>query len=216
MKRIFFLFIAIFFAITLLSIPSFAYAEDNVKYEINSNYTSVFSDCDLNSDIIATLKLHDKVELEQEGSFAKVYTDSNFNFYRIIAPSKSTGFVLCDLVSICNETITYIPNFNAKTNKDCKVFEKTDSGFVETQRALQKNTEIFLYEGFDKNQEYCAICYVCENQVLYDYLKTEDINPKGINPLIIICLTLILALVSLLTLLLFMKRRKIKLKKVGI
>lgn len=204
-----------FFAISFFATPAKVFAQDTPKYKINANYASVFSDCDLNSEIVATLKLDDKIELELDSNVAKEYDGGSFKFYKIVAPEQCIGFVLCELVCLETDTISNIPTFNAKTNKECFVFEKTETSFIQKEISLAKNTEIFLYEGFDKDSEFTAICYIHNNEVHYDYLKTDDINPNGINPLIIICLTLILALISLLTALFFMKRRKIKLKKVG-
>ena len=67
--------------------------------------------------------------------------------------------------------------------------------------------------GHREKKEYNAIAFVHENEVLYGYLKTDTISPDGINPAIITCIVIIIALLGIIFAWLFMKNKKVKLKK---
>ncbi|MBQ8792276.1 MAG: hypothetical protein IJZ62_01505 [Clostridia bacterium] len=208
------LLIALLLCFQPLLISGSVFAQDLPKYEICANSANVYQEASLTANVICTLKNKTKITLEFDTTSPKVYENEGFSFYKVIDTS-SQGFVLCDFVGICDNTIESIPNFNAKTNCECTVYSKVGENFEKTQIVLAKNTRIFLYEGY-KEKTNVAISFLYNNEVMYGYLPAEQINPDGINPIIITCIVLIIALISIIFALVFMKRKKIKLKKVGI
>ncbi len=195
-------------------------SEVSCEYIVSANSAALFSQPDLTSEKLATLSHKDEVLLEVSGGKIAVYSGtSGYNFYKLQKQySNSEGtlvdaYILCDLVTPKTEIIVSIPNFNAQTNANCEVYLKESAEYVESGTTLEKGTRIFLYEGYDSSNEYTAISYVLDGNVLYGYLKTENISPDGLNPLIIVCLTIILALLGIIFAWLFIKRRKVKLKQ---
>lgn len=213
MKKLFLIF-AIFAAFIGICMPTLSTnAESLPTYEVCANYANLYESPSLESTVLAVLKNKTQITPEFDGNTPKAYTSENFVFFKVAADGK-TGFVLSDFVALEKDAIESIPNFNAKTSNRATVFEKAENGFVESNIILEKNTEIFLYEGFD-NKSYNSVAFVYNNEIRYGYLHADDISPDGINPIIITCIALIVALVSIIFALVFMKRKKVKLKKVG-
>lgn len=143
----------------------------------------------------------------------------NYKFFKIdlkengIESEHEFGYIIADLLTEKQEEIMAIPNFNAKTNKDCHVFSQKNDKFEESETTLSRGQEIFLYEGFDAKKDFNAISYVLDGKVFYGFLKTDDISPNGINPVIITCTILIVAVLSIIFAWLFMKGKHVRLKK---
>lgn len=202
---------------------SVAFAEESEvsgEYVVTANSAVLFSQPDLTSEKLATLSHKDEILLEVSGGEVAVYSGTyGYNFYKLQEQySNSQGelvdaFILCDLVTPKTEIVVSIPNFNAQTNAKCEIYLKENTEYVASGTTLDKGTRIFLYEGYDSSNEYTAISYVLDGDVLYGYLKTENIAPDGINPVIITCLIVILALLGIIFAWLFMTRKKVKLKK---
>lgn len=209
MKKIF-VFAFIFFVIASNFGGSVAYAENaSATYLICANAANVYQTNDLTSTILYTLSHKDKIEIELDGTEAKNYTYDNYFFYKITTPTKE-GYILADFVVKTAETLQEIPNFNAKTNGQCTVYNEVEGEYVETSISLEKGHKLFLYEGYKSKAPYTAISFVFENQVLYGYVKTDSVAPYGINPAIITCAGLILAILGIMFTFLFIKGRKKK------
>lgn len=212
MKKIFLvsLFILIF-CITFF-IPEQTYAQsDQSIYVLTANYASIFESADFSSAKIGQIKHNEEVFVETENNIPKEFLNENFVFYKI-SYNQLNGYVLADLLTPKNNVITSIPSFNAQTNSSCKVYFKQDNQMVESNITLNKGERIFLYEGFNGKEEYNAISFLYENEVLYGYVKSENIAPDGINPVIITCIIIIMALLGIIFAWLFMKNKKVKLK----
>ncbi len=206
-----FLFVLMFGA-TLIA-PNFVYAQENQSvYVVTANYASVFKNADITSNKLGQVNHNEEVYIEMENDLPKEYMSDDFVFYKITY-NQLDGYVLADLLTPKNNVITAIPSFNAQTNSACKVYFKQDNEMVESDISLDKGERIFLYEGFNGKEEYNAISFVYENQVLYGYLKSENIAPDGINPIIITCIIIIIALLGIIFAWLFMKNKKVKIKK---
>lgn len=206
MKKLFALFLICFCLFPFCGI-NFASATEKT-FVVNANSVNVFESPSFSSDIVCSLSYKTAVSLEMESSSPKVYQNEGFEFFKLIGNVE--GYVLSDLISQEGETITSIPNYNAKLNSSCKVFELVDSDYVETEITLERNTQIFLYQGYDKKLDYTAIAFERENKVIYAYVQTKFISPNGINPLLITCVTLILAVLGIIFAWIFMKKSKIK------
>jgi len=206
----FILILSIFLSV-VVGIPAINFCEaenSNNIYIVTANSAVVFSEPDISSEKIEILKHKTEVIVEYENNEAKIYTTENLNFYKT-----ETGYIICDLLTPNANYIVSIPNFNAKTNSLCKVFFNENNELIESNIELQKGEQLFLYEGFDKKKDFTAVSFLKNGQVVYGYLKTSSISPNGINPLIISCIFLILAVLGIVFALVFMKKKKVKLKK---
>lgn len=193
--------------------------EEASCFVVSANLAVVFAAPDFSSEKIATLKHKDEIVVLMDGTTPVTVDGKGYQFFQIslseneIESAQEFGFVLSDLLTKKQEEIVAIPNFNAKTNKDCQVFAEEHGEFSPTNDTLARGQEIFLYEGFDAKKDYNAIAYVLDGKVLYGFLKTDDISPNGINPLIITCIILIVAVLSIIFAWLFMKSKHVRLKK---
>ena len=193
------------------------YAQEDLVFFVNSNSASIYQTYDLSSEKIDMLLHKDKVIVEANDSGAIEYiSGDDFVFFKILAyndletKTEGYGFVLADLLSKAVNQIETIPNFNAKTIDNAKVYFKTDTNFEESDITLNKGTRIYLYEGYKRKNEYCAVSFEFENQILYGYVKTYQIKPDGINPLLITCTTLIIAVLTISLSLILIKKKKTK------
>ncbi len=211
MKRI-----LLIFSILICFLPCFQLnfanaSATNADYVVVANSATLFESADFSSQKVATLSHKDFLKIELNGQEPVEYGEE-FVFYKAQFENIE-GFVLADLVTPQTQTIVSIPNFNAKTNSKCNVFLKNDKYFIESETILEKHEQIFLYEGYDVDKEYTAITYVKDNEVLYGYLKTENIAPNGINPIIITCICIVIAVIGIVFAWVFMKNKKVKIKK---
>lgn len=193
--------------------------EQPLRFVVSANSAVVFAAPDFSSEKIATLKHKDEIVVLADGG-APVTEDWNgFQFLKIslqenaIEWAQEFGYVFADLVTAKKDEIVAIPNFNAKTNKECQVFSEENGAFSPTSDTLARGQAIFLYEGFNAKKDFNAIAYVLDGKVLYGFLKTDDISPNGINPVIITCIILIVAVLSIIFAWLFMKNKHVSLKK---
>lgn len=178
------------------------------EFVVVSNTATIFEAADLSSERLITLSHKDVVLIETEQDKPIEY-NNEFLFFKAQFGTYS-GYIVADLVVPKNNVIESVPNFNAKTNSTCKVYEKKDAEFVESKIDLQRHHKIFLYEGFDKKKEFTAICFLHNNQIYYGYLETDKISPNGINPTIITCICIIIAVVGIVFAWVFMKNKKSK------
>ncbi len=193
---------------------------DFETYVVTANSAVVFSRSDFASEKIATLKHKKELFVLTNSGTPVTEFWGNFKFFKISLLDNEIendnfdfGYVFADLLTKKQDEIVAIPNFNAKTNKECHVFFQENGTFVESKTLLLRGQGIFLYEGFDAKKDFNAISYVFDGKVLYGFLKTEDINPNGINPVLITCIILIVAVLSIIFTWLFMKTKHVHLKK---
>ena len=193
--------------------------EETTTFVVSANSAVVFAGADFSSEKIATLKHKDEVFVLTDTGAPVTEFWKEFKFFKIdlkengIESAHEFGYVLAELLTEKQEEIVAIPNFNAKTNKECHVFSQENNKFVESETTLARGQEIFLYEGFNAKKDFTAVCYVIEGKVLFGFLKTDDISPNGINPVLITCIILIVAVLSIIFAWLFMKGKHVRLKK---
>ena len=216
MKKLFALFIFVFAVLSVIVPTTSAYAFSDQQYCIVANKATLFELPDLASQKLASIPLNTKVEIAFDGTTEKIYTDGNYNFYKVLQYNNLDGYVLADLVAKQKHTVQTIPNFNAKTNSECSVYFSSDQTFELSEITLQKKHELFLYEGFDKKKDFIAVCFVWENDVIYGFVERQYISPNGVNPIIITCITLVIALLGIIFAWLFMKNKKSKKSKINI
>lgn len=213
MKKIM-LILSIFLCFLSLTTTRITYAEDeSSKYVVVANSAVIYQSPDFSSEKLSTLKHNQSIEILFENNSPKTFFSDNYSFFKVIKYDEIEGYVLADLVVPENDVITSIPNFNAKLNNSCKVYFNENSVISESEITLNKNHQIFLYEGFNEKEKYTAVAFVYDNQVLYGYIETKWIDPDGINPLIITCIIVILAILGIVFAWVFIKNKKVKLKK---
>lgn len=152
------------------------------------------------------LKHNDMVELLQGGQESEKFLFVSFGQWQ--------GYVFkFYLTSNLDEQVVY-PVFNAKVVKDgAEVFDLQQNP---TGKKLAKGTELYLYEGYNKNTEngLTAVCFVDEGGGLfYGYLNTKDLEPYGINAWVITGIVVAASCITIILLLVFMKKRKASKKK---
>ncbi|MBE7075985.1 MAG: hypothetical protein E7375_02845 [Clostridiales bacterium] len=205
---------ALLFILMFIFIPNVAYADsEGSTYIVTANYAYIYQSFNQSSEKLKKVENKTEINIEFENGGPKQYTDGIDIFYKVLQYDEIDGFIYAELVTPKTKAIVSIPNFNAETNKDSIVYQKLDNEIVETSITLKKNERIFLYEGFKNKSDYTAIAYLYENEVYYGYLKTKDISPDGINPIIITCITLIIAVLGIVFAWVFMKKKKQKIKK---
>lgn len=209
--------ILLIFLVCFMFLPTNVAVAETVSptFVISANSAYAYVEADITSSKIKAFSNKDKVSLQLEEGAPKEHGES-FVFYRLLSPVESDGtqyyYILAEFVTQESETILSIPNYNAKTNAEAVVYFKQEDEFVESEITLKKNQEIFLYEGFNQKSKYSAIAFMHEGKVEYGYILTSAVAPNGINPLIIIAVTIILALVGIALAWVFIKRKKVKLK----
>ncbi len=222
MKKIFAIF-AVFFAFFATFLPnSMVLAEEEAStYVVTANSAVIYAQPNFTSEKLGILAHNDEVNLEMSDGAPVEYLSSpnadeiqanEYIFFKL-AEMDVNGYIFSDLLTPKNSIITAIPSFNGQTNDSCNVFFAEDLEMIDSGITLTQGERIFLYEGFDKNLEYTAIAFVHENEVLYGFIETNFVSPDGINPIIITCIVIILAVLGIIFAWLFMKRKKIKLKK---
>lgn len=202
---------------TNFDVVSFDETIQTKNYIVTANKANLYQEANFSSTILTTLNHKTIIKVIFENNNPKQTTKDNFVFYNVKF-EEFEGFMFADLITAEQNFLTAIPNFNAQTNSDAKVYFLQDNEIRESNITLKTGERIFLYEGFDNKKEYNAIAFVVTNQdgtrdVMYGYLKSRDISPDGINPLLITCVVLILALLGIIFAWMFMKNKKIKFRK---
>ena len=220
MKKLFAIFLLMFAVLSVVMPISSTYALSDQQYCIVANKAVLYELPSFSSTKLATISLNTKVDIQFDGDSEKIYSDGTYSFYKVLqydnGEAKLDGYVLADLIVKQKHTVKTIPNFNAKTNAPCIVYYANGEEFEESEISLQKKHKLFLYEGFDKNKTFIAVCFVYENDVIYGFLQKDYISPNGVNPIIITCITLVIALLGIIFAWLFMKNKKSKKAKINI
>lgn len=183
----------------------------NSEFVVVANSATIFSEPDFSSTKLKNLTHKDVISVELQETTPVEY-GNEFVFFKVNFDDIE-GYVLSDLLVPKNKTISSIPNFNAQTNSSCSVYVKNDTEFVKIETILEKGERIFLYEGYSNERDYIAIAYVKNNEIMYGYLQKDVISPDGINPIIITCISLIIAVIGIVFAWVFIKNKKVKLKK---
>ena len=208
------LFLSIFLCFFPFLSTNFTQAESsNGIYVVVSNSAVVYEEPNLSSEKLKTLKHNQEISLLLFEDSPQTFLSYNYTFFKVLGYEDIDGYILADLVVPKTEMLTAIPNFSAKLNRACKVYFLEDTVLTESEITLNKNQQIFLYEGFKNKEEFNAVAFVYDNQVLYGYIETKWISPNGVNPLIITCITVIIAALGIVFAWVFIKTKKVKIKK---
>lgn len=209
MKKIF-AFVAIFLCFMPFLRVNTTFAEtDTATFVVTANSANVYESSSLASNVLYALSHKDEVQIEIESDIPKTYEIDGYVFYKVIKNAEE-GFILSDFVVKKTSFLQQIPNFNAKTNDKCTVYSLQDGNYTQTDITLKNKQKIYLYEGYKSKKEYTAICFVYNNEVMYGYIKTEFVNPNGINPIIITVICLVVAILGIAFTFVFIRGKKKK------
>ncbi len=165
---------------------------------VSSDFSEKVKDVDGNN---IYLKHGDVVNiLDLVGDFALIQTEK----------FKDEAYVYKYYLTQNDSQIVY-PVFNGQLRKNATLY---DVELNSTEIILQKNTRVFIYEGFNNKKEYTAIQVILKDGTLYmGYVKTESVNPDGVSGLLIAGISIIAAGVTIILSLVFIKKTKDKRKK---
>ncbi len=168
--------------------------------QVIASQCEVYSQPDFSaSKLEAKYKLGDKVEVVAvDGEFAKINLGDAEGFvYKYYLSQKSS--------------LDVYPIFNATIRKATKIYDINDQA---TEHIAKKDSRVYLYDGFNDKREFTAVQLVLEDGSLYvGKVKTEDINPDGVSALLIVGITIILAVVTIILSLVFIRKNKKKKNK---
>ncbi len=149
------------------------------------------------------LKHGEKYELLNQESEEFVYIKYN---------EEINGYVYSHYVTTNVLEQDVYPVFNASVvAQETQVFD-LDENPIDGLKLLN-GKEVYLYEGFHKKEPMTPICFVGEDgRLVYGLVKTTDISPYGVNAGVITGLVVAASCVTIILLLVFMKKSK-KIKK---
>ena len=98
------------------------------------------------------------------------------------------------------------PVFNASLRKDATIYDLDKNP---TEYTVKRGSRVYLYNGFKDKEKYTAVQVVLEDGSLYNgYILTSCIKPDGISPLLIVGISIIIASVTIILSLIFIKKKR--------
>ncbi len=121
---------------------------------------------------------------------------------------RTEGFVYKYYLTQNTSQIVY-PVFNASVLHDDAVLYDVD--YVDTTHRLQKGDRVLVYKSFNEKETYTAVQAVLDDGSLYNgYMLTKDVSPDGISGVLIAGITIIIALVTIVLSIVYIKKKKKK------
>lgn len=127
------------------------------------------------------------------------------------------------LVQTADEKIGYVYKYYIAQEDGFEVYPSFN-GYVRTDNAVIYNLEfeptsyrassgqgVYLYQGFNSEEDFTAVQIVLEDGQLYNgYILTADLEPNGISASLIVGIAIIVAVATIILSLVFIKRKKKK------
>ncbi len=173
---------------------------NNQTFCVVGSSCPVFAEPSYSSSQIATLEYGNELEL--------IESETTNGFYHIrfsLDDSSLDGFAPADLVGLKQEGQQTILSYNATLQTKTDVLSPTDDSTICT---LPKGTRVFLYEGYHKENDFLAIKFNFEGKVMIGRVKTEVVQPDGVNPALIVSIMAIVAVVTIIIILFGIKLKK--------
>lgn len=199
MKKICLCLLILLFA--LLSIPAESYVSfADIQYiTINAAYCYLYKSPSYEQHYDFKINSGEKVQLlETSDDFYKViyiYEEQDF-----------TGYIPTELASVFVQDQTELPVYNGRIIKKTEVYQL--DGTLYEGIELAPDTQIYIYEGFDADNEFTKIKFCYENQIYIGQVKTINLSPNGVNKAVIIAYSIIAAIVGVILILLGFKTGK--------
>lgn len=145
----------------------------------------------------------------KHGQRLKVLEEEQEGFIKVEFALEETyqGFVYARYVTYNTLSQEVYPVFNAsiiEDNVEVYDLDKLPTGIV-----LNRGKELYLYEGYAKKADFTAVCFVGEDgSLFYGKIKTKQLAPYGINAGVITGIVVAVSCVTIILLLVFMKKTK--------
>ena len=144
--------------------------------------------------------------------------DATGNFYEITHDG-GTGWVLANYVWQIDDSlgkITNFPDFNASVKYDTFAYNLDSGNYEITTIAISKDSRVKILSGYDNKKDYTEVQVVTEGNLRVYYLLTEAIAPDGVNPMVIVAISLVATAIGIVFIVMGVrftkKRRKESLK----
>ncbi len=190
-------------AFLLLFCPVGVSYEKNTSLSVVTNYayvyelpsfTSTKKDLEIKKNEVVVLL----DETEQNGFYFVNYHSGEQNY---------EGYVYKECLAKLEQEQELVLTYNAKTSMKTKVFSLSDNSEIAT---IEEGTELDLYEGFNRKNEFTKAKFSHNGQIIFGYIKTADISPYGVSSALIIALTAIFACVGVIFILLGINKKKLR------
>lgn len=180
-------------------------AETTPQVTVVSNTCYVYEDASFDSPIYDG----DEKVTFTHGEKLDVLSDENGDFIKIkfsIGEQTQSGYVYRYYVTYSTLSQEQYPVFNAKVIHDEAIIYKSDK--TPSGHTAKAGQGIYLYKGYSSG-EWNAVEIVLEDGSLYyGYMKTADISTNGISAGLITGIMLIATCLTIIFLLVFMKKKK--------
>lgn len=184
------------------------------KTEIPENVTitletGIFTQASLNSPMLNQQNNMVKLSVGTKLDVDTTFVDVNGLFYKVSIFEIITGATDGDfgyvLIAHTIDSATKSPqkklDANAKIKNDnSKIYTKdpTTSIFNETEITLNKNTEVRILDGYNKNKEYTYISFLnSDKEIVSYYIKTIDLLVVGVNYSLIVGISILIACITI-------------------
>lgn len=180
------------------------YTTRNIK--IFSMPTTVEDKNNINS-VLSTIQAGTLITTETSSTLV----NTNGDLFYITKVENDYGFIRSNFLQSTKGTVQLTNDCNAKVKRDTTLFENADgTGEILT---LKKSARITLLDDPAPNKTYLKAEYQDSNGVIYTgYVYTEDIKKDGLSTLQILGLVLIVANITVLSLIIIIKKRSAKWK----
>lgn len=190
-------------AIMLLFCPMSVSYEVNTTLSVVTNYAYIYELPSFSSNKKdVKIEKNETVTLldanEKNGFYFVSYTGDEQNF---------EGYVYKECLAVLEDEQELVLTYNAKTSMRTTVFSLSDNSEIVT---IDEGTELDLYEGFNRKNEWTKVKFSYNGQIIFGNIKTEDISPYGVSPVLIIALTAIFACVGVIFMLLGINKKKLR------
>lgn len=136
--------------------------------------------------------------LEEVNNFCKIEF--------IVENEKYEGYVYSYYLTFNKVDKEIRPVFNGKTTKETPIYDLNKNL---TEFKASKGQGVYIYQGYSSKEEFVAVGVVLEDgSVYYGLMKTADVAPNGINGGLITGIVVIASCLTIIFLLLFMKKKK--------
>lgn len=193
--KIFLPVLAVFFSFSGLSVNDVGYIISSIAY--------IYSQPSFSSEKInvdgqpVTLSHGQEVSIgEETGDF--VYISVTYEQNEI------NGYVYKYYLTTSSPQTVY-PVFNGSIRRDTNIYDLNYQPAYE----LKNGKEVYIYSGYESDEGFTAVQVVLDDGSLYSgFVKTEDLEPYGISPLLIVGISIISACVTVILSLVFIKKSK--------
>lgn len=186
----------------------------NTALSVITDYAYVYSAPNFSSSRVQT---NENVDLKLEhGDSVIVYSEELYNnqFYRITCNGVTSDcYIFSECVAKLEKEQEVVLTYNGETSIETIVYSLDNGSDENVEIAkLDKQTQIYLYEGYNRKAEWTNIKFSYNGKIMLGKIKTEDIKPYGINNVLIISVTAIFACVSVIFILLGINKKSLRKK----